>query len=115
MAKTRGMLAALQGAGKGETAVAARPAPSPLQSDSEPREEAAPQRRKREGRSGSSNPSREGRVNVTGYFDPAVKQSIRMIQAKFPQRLTEQDLLAEALNDLFAKYQVPQTASTPRS
>jgi hypothetical protein len=55
--------------------------------------------------------SRAGRVNVTGYFDPAVKQSIRMIQAKFPHRLTEQDLLAEALNDLFAKYNVPQTAT----
>jgi hypothetical protein len=49
-------------------------------------------------------------VNVTGYFDPSVKQSIRMIQAKYPQRMTEQDLLAEALDDLFAKYQVPQTA-----
>jgi len=34
-----------------------------------------------------------------------------MIQAKFPHRLTEQNLLAEALNDLFAKYNVPQTAT----
>ena len=52
---------------------------------------------------------RVGRVNVTGYFDPAVKQSIRLIQAKHPDR-TLQDLLAEALNDLFAKYNVPQSA-----
>jgi hypothetical protein len=52
---------------------------------------------------------RVGRVNVTGYFDPAVKQSIRLIQAKHPDRTT-QDLLAEALNDLFSKYNVPQTA-----
>jgi hypothetical protein len=52
---------------------------------------------------------RVGRVNVTGYFDPAVKQSLRLIQAKHPDR-TVQDLLAEALNDLFSKYNVPQTA-----
>jgi hypothetical protein len=54
-------------------------------------------------------PYRAGRVNVTGYFDPAVKQSIRLIQAQHPGR-TVQDLLAEALNDLFAKYNVPQAA-----
>lgn len=52
---------------------------------------------------------RAGRVNITGYFDPAVKVSIRMIQTKHPERTT-QDLLAEALNDLFAKYNVPQSA-----
>jgi hypothetical protein len=46
---------------------------------------------------------------VTGYFDPAVKTSFRLIQAKYPER-TQQDLLAEALNDLFAKYNVPQSA-----
>lgn len=71
----------------------------------------APRRKRGEGKAtGSANPSRAGRVNVTGYFDPSVKQSIRMIQAQFPQRLTEQDLLAEALDDLFSKYKVPQTA-----
>jgi hypothetical protein len=32
-----------------------------------------------------------------------------MIQTKHPE-MTIQDLLAEALNDLFAKYNVPQTA-----
>lgn len=52
---------------------------------------------------------RAGRVNVTGYFDPAVKTSFRLIQARYPER-TQQDLLAEALNDLFAKYNVPQSA-----
>jgi hypothetical protein len=56
-----------------------------------------------------NNPGRVGRVNVTGYFDPAVKQSLRLIQAKYPGK-TVQDLLAEALNDLFSKYNVPQTA-----
>jgi len=60
-------------------------------------------------RAAGTKPHRVGRVNVTGYFDPAVKQSLRLIQAKHPDR-TVQELLAEALNDLFSKYNVPQTA-----
>lgn len=46
---------------------------------------------------------RAGKVNVTGYFDPAVRQSIRMIQVQHPE-LTQQEILAEALNLVFAKY-----------
>jgi hypothetical protein len=61
------------------------------------------------GASAPAKPGRVGKVNITGYFDPAVKKSIRLIQAHDPER-TVQDLLAEALNDLFAKYNVPQTA-----
>jgi hypothetical protein len=52
---------------------------------------------------------REGMVNVTGYFPPAVNQSLRLIQAKHPEKTVE-DLLAEALDDLFARYNVPQSA-----
>jgi len=52
---------------------------------------------------------RLGKVNVTGYFDPAVKSSIRAIQMKHPE-LTQQDLLEEALDALFERYHVPQTA-----
>jgi hypothetical protein len=52
---------------------------------------------------------RSGKVNVTGYFDPAVRQSIRMIQAQQPA-LTQQAILAEALNLVFAKYGVPESA-----
>lgn len=114
MAKHRGMLEAIQSAGRGDSSAVARETPSATQGG-ELRAPSAPERRKRaEGKTGSSNPSREGRVNVTGYFDPAVKQSIRMIQAKSRERLTEQDLLAEALNDLFAKYHVPQTADAAK-
>lgn len=54
-------------------------------------------------------PGRTGKVNVTGYFAPSVKSSFRMIQTKHPEK-TIQNLLTEALNDLFAKYNVPQTA-----
>jgi hypothetical protein len=64
-------------------------------------------------RAAGTSPHRVGRVNITGYFDPAVKQSLRLIQAKYPDR-TVQDLLAEALNDLFGKYGVPQTADIPK-
>lgn len=61
------------------------------------------------GASTQAKPGRVGKVNITGYFDPAVKKSLRLIQAHDPNR-TVQDLLAEALNDLFAKHNVPQTA-----
>ncbi|HEU4581746.1 MAG TPA: ribbon-helix-helix domain-containing protein [Polyangiaceae bacterium] len=54
-------------------------------------------------------PHRIGLVNVTGYFDPAVKSSFRAIQMKYPTR-TLQDILEEAFEDLFLKYEVPQTS-----
>src|SRR5271157_1737960 len=50
-------------------------------------------------------PSREGKTNVTAYLPPDYKASLRLIQAKTGHSL--QDLLAEALNDLFAKHNVP--------
>jgi len=48
------------------------------------------------------------KVNITGYYDPEVKSSLRMVQAKTGKNI--QILLAEAFNDLFAKYKVPETA-----
>lgn len=57
-------------------------------------------------------PGRAGNVNITGYFDTSVRSSLRLVQAKRP-RATVRDLLAEALNLLFAKYDVPQTAPKP--
>jgi len=58
-------------------------------------------------------PHRAGLANVTGYFDPAVKSSIRAIQMKYPN-MTQQDILEEALEAIFVKYQVPQTARLHR-
>jgi len=58
-------------------------------------------------------PSRVGKVNITGYFPPEVKASLRLVQAK--RGGTIQDILAEALNDLFAKYRVPESAPRERS
>lgn len=50
-------------------------------------------------------PSREGKTNVTGYFDPAWKTSLRLIQIKTGN--TFQASLEEALADLFRKHNVP--------
>lgn len=73
----------------------------------------APQARPVGAVSQAAAPGRRGKVNVTGYFHPDVKRSLMMIRLKpEKQGLRDQDLLAEALNDLFAKYNVPQTAYT---
>lgn len=54
--------------------------------------------------------SRVGKVNVSAYFPPEVKSSLRLVQAKRGGKI--QDLLAEALNMLFTKYGVPEAAPT---
>jgi hypothetical protein len=51
-------------------------------------------------------PSREGKANVTGYYPPSVKKQLRILAAD--RDTTIQDLLAEALNDLFAKHGRPE-------
>lgn len=56
--------------------------------------------------------TREGRVNVSGWLPIEARSSLRLIQAKHPDKLM-QDMVAEAFNDLFAKYNVPQTARMP--
>jgi hypothetical protein len=60
----------------------------------------------------TSTPSRAGTVNITAYYDTSVRSSLHLIQAQRP-RATVRELLAEALNLLFAKYGVPQTAPKP--
>ena len=53
--------------------------------------------------------TRQGRVMVSGWLPIEARSSFKLIQAKHPDKL-KQDLVAEAMNDLFAKYNVPQTA-----
>jgi hypothetical protein len=53
-------------------------------------------------------PGRAGKSNVTGYFPAEVKKQLRLMSAE--QDTTIQKLLAEALNDLFAKYGKPEIA-----
>jgi hypothetical protein len=60
----------------------------------------------------TSQPSRGGQVNITGYFDVSVRSSLHLIQAKHPKAQLRH-LLAEALNLLFEKHGVPQTAPKP--
>ena len=68
--------------------------------------EPAPERSKAGDRSPHYRPSREGKSNVTGYFDPTVKRQLRILAAE--RDTTIQALLGEALNDLFAKYGRPE-------
>ena len=51
-------------------------------------------------------PGRAGKSNVTGYFPPEVKRQLRLLAAE--QDTTIQNLLATALNDLFAKHGKPE-------
>jgi antitoxin-like ribbon-helix-helix protein len=53
--------------------------------------------------------TRQGRVMVSGWLPLEARSSFKLIQAKHPEKRM-QDLVAEAMNDLFAKYNVPQTA-----
>jgi hypothetical protein len=50
-------------------------------------------------------PSREGKTPITAYLSHDFKSSLRLIQAK--RGGSVQELIAEALNDLFAKHNVP--------
>lgn len=68
-----------------------------------PRRQTAPAKSAEAPRSG-----RAGKSNVTGYFDPAVKRQLRIMAAE--KDCTIQDLLGEALNELFAKHGRPEIA-----
>ncbi|MBE0547601.1 MAG: hypothetical protein IH627_08100 [Rubrivivax sp.] len=46
-----------------------------------------------------------GEVNISAYFPAEVKASLRMVQAKTGYNV--KDCLAEALQDLFRKHNVP--------
>lgn len=54
-------------------------------------------------------PTRAGKVMVSGWLPLEARASLRLILAHHPDKLM-QDLVGEAFNDLFAKYNVPQTA-----
>jgi hypothetical protein len=50
-------------------------------------------------------PSRAGKTNITAYLSQDYKRNLRLIQAKTGRSL--QTLIAESLNDLFQKHDVP--------
>jgi hypothetical protein len=50
-------------------------------------------------------PSRVGKANITAYLSQDYKSNLRLIQARTGRSL--QAIIAEALNDVFQKYDVP--------
>ena len=57
-------------------------------------------------------PGRAGKSNVTAYFPPAVKKQLRVLAAE--RETTIQNLVGEALNDLFAKNGLPEIVPVDR-
>lgn len=53
-------------------------------------------------------PSRVGKKTVAAHFDPAVSRQLKEIG--IPHDRSTQDLLREAINDLFTKYGKPPIA-----
>ena len=51
--------------------------------------------------------SRAGKKNIAAWLPSDFKKSIRLVQAKLPGDPSLEDLMAEAFNDLFIKYNVP--------
>jgi hypothetical protein len=51
---------------------------------------------------GARTPSRIGKKTVAAHFDPAVSKQLKLIGLEADR--STQDLLREAINDLFAKY-----------
>jgi hypothetical protein len=53
-------------------------------------------------------PSRAGKKPITGFFDPEVSKQVKKVA--LDKDRTMQELLQEALNDLFRKYDLPPIA-----
>ena len=53
-------------------------------------------------------PSRKGKVVISGYFDPAVRQQLAILAIK--QNRSQAALMADALNLLFEKHSEPPIA-----
>lgn len=51
--------------------------------------------------------TREGKKNIAAWLPNDFKKSIRLVQAKLPGDPSLEELMAEAFNDLFIKYNVP--------
>ena len=67
---------------------------------------AGPNARRTTARAGSYKaPSRENKTPITAYLSQDYKTSLRLVQAR--ENRSIQALIGEALNDLFAKYNVP--------
>lgn len=60
-------------------------------------------------------PDRAGKTNITGYFEKSVKWELQDLATErsrsLGRKITAQELLSEALNDLFKKYGKPEIAT----
>ena len=63
-------------------------------------------------KAGPRAPSREGQTLVGGFFAPPVHKQLKVLAAE--TGITQQALLAEALNMVFAKYGKPEIAELGR-
>jgi hypothetical protein len=52
-------------------------------------------------------PSRHGKEYIGAWLNPDFKKSLRLVQLRKEGKVYLDDLVAEALNDLFYKYDVP--------
>ena len=80
----------------------------PVQAAAVPSEETPTAAQAANGRTRHYRPGREGKTAVTGFFPAAVKKQLRLMAAE--DDTTIQALLAEALNDFFAKKGRPEIA-----
>lgn len=90
----------LQAALMGQSAEEARPSPTAAKPEisvvpppAEPRS--------------TRSPSRAGKKQIAAWLNPDFDRSLLLVMAKSAVRKDRQTLIAEALNDLFAKYNVP--------
>jgi hypothetical protein len=52
-------------------------------------------------------PSRVGKETISAWLHPDFKKGLRLVQVRKEGKVYLDDLMAEALNDLFQKYDVP--------
>ena len=84
----------------------------------EPEIQSQPTSVDRSGVSAPPRPDRAGKTNITGYFDMPVKWELQDLATErsraLGRKVTAQELLAEALNELFKKYGKAEIASGGR-
>lgn len=99
MSKRPNLSALAEAAGSVRAPRQTEAAPSPIAAPSVPRV------------AGAKPPSRVSTVAVTGYYPPQVRVQLKILAAE--QGRSMESMIAEGLNDLFAKYGKPEIAPMP--
>jgi hypothetical protein len=82
---------------------------TPIESDANPASRSRSEVDRREGQGSSYQPpSRSGTAPITGHFPRQVRDQLKILAIE--QGSTLHNLMAEAYNDLFAKYGKPEIA-----